>query len=87
MIKKGKVKVLKNNKVIREIEEGNCFGELALLVNEPRSATIEASQKCTLYVLTKKDFDETIDKNMLEYLQKKIALQDNFNMTLNYLFF
>ena len=87
LIKKGKVKVLKNNKVIREIEEGNCFGELALLVNEPRSATIEASQKCTLYVLTKKDFDETIDKNMLEYLQKKIALQDNFNMTLNDLFF
>ena len=87
LIKKGKVKVLKNNKVIREIEEGNCFGELALLVNEPRSATIEASQKCTLYVLTKKDFDETIDKNMLEYLQKKIALQDNFNMNLDCLFF
>ena len=76
-----------NNKVIREIEEGNCFGELALLVNEPRSATIEASTKCTLYILTKRDFDETIDKNMLEYLQKKISLQDNFNMTLNDLFF
>ena len=87
LIKKGKVKVLKNNKVIREIEEGNCFGELALLVNEPRSATIEASTKCTLYILTKRDFDETIDKNMLEYLQKKISLQDNFNMTLNDLFF
>ena len=87
LIKKGKVKVLKDKKVIREIEEGNCFGEMALLINEPRSATIEASTNCSLYVLTKKDFNETIDKNMLEYLQKKIALQDNFNMNLDCLFF
>ena len=87
LIKKGKVKVLKDKKVIREIEEGNCFGEMALLIHEPRSATIEASTKCTVYVLTKKDFDETIDKNMLDYLQKKIALQDNFNMTLDCLYF
>ena len=39
--KKGKVKVLKDKKIIREIEEGSCFGKLSLLINEPRSATVE----------------------------------------------
>ena len=83
LIKKGKLNVIKNEKIIREMENGSCFGELALLSNEPRSATIQAETDCTLYILTKKNFDETIDKNMLEYLQKKISLQDNFNMSLN----
>ena len=43
LLKKGKVKVLKNKKIIREIEEGSCFGELSLLINEPCSATVETN--------------------------------------------
>ena len=53
LIKKGKVNVIKNQKFIREMEQGNCFGELSLLINEPRSATIETATKVTTYVLTK----------------------------------
>ena len=87
LIKKGKVNVIKNNKIIREMENGTCFGELALLSNEPRSATIQAETDCSLYILTKKNFNENIDKNMLEYLKIKISLQDNFNMTLNDFYF
>ena len=83
LIKKGKVKVSKNNKYIREIEQGNCFGELALLVNEPRSATIVAATKLTLYTLTKQNFNEVMDKNMLSYLQQKVALLDNFTSSLD----
>ena len=52
LIKNGKVIVKKHNKLVREMEQGSCFGEMALLVNEPRSATIEASTKVTTYVLT-----------------------------------
>ena len=83
LIKKGKVKVSKNNKYIREIEQGNCFGELALLVNEPRSATIVAATKLTLYTLTKQNFNEVMDKNMLSYLQQKVALLDHFHSSLD----
>ena len=83
LIKKGKVNVSKNNKFIREIEQGNCFGELALLVNEPRSATIVASTKLSLYSLTKQNFNEVMDKNMLSYLQQKVALLDHFNSSLD----
>ena len=87
LIKKGKVNVFKNNKFIREISEGNCFGEMSLLINENRSATIKAKTKVTLYTLTANNFISCIDKNMLNYLTKKISLQDNFNNNLNDFYF
>ncbi len=87
LIKKGKVKVFKDLKFVRELCEGNCFGEVSLLVNEPRSATIIAESDVSLFSLTKDDFNSIIDKRMLDYLAKKISLQDNFNLTLNDLFF
>ena len=87
LIKNGKVLVKKNNKLIREMEQGSCFGEMALLVNEPRSATIEASTKVTTYVLTKQAFNDVLDKNMLMYLKKKVALQDTFDSTLDDFYF
>ena len=41
-VKKGKFKVYTNSKFVREINEGNYFGEVTLLINEPRTATIIA---------------------------------------------
>ena len=87
VIKKGSVVVWNDEKRIRELEKGNCFGELALLSNEPRSATIQAKENCTLYVLEKKDFINNIDKNLLEYLNVKMSLLDDFNMSLNDFYF
>ena len=82
MIKKGTVKILKDGKKLREFGKGSCFGEIALLRNELRTATLQAKEKCTLYVLEKEDFDKNIDQNMLAYLNNKMALQDD-NKTLN----
>ena len=87
IIKKGKVKVYYSNKYVRDLEIGNCFGETSLLINQSRTATVKAITKCTFYVLTKKVFDENMDKNMLDYLVKKISLQDNFKMTLDDLYY
>ena len=87
LIKNGKVIVKKHNKLVREMEQGSCFGEMALLVNEPRSATVEASTNVTTYVLTKQSFIDTLDKNMLTYLKKKVALQDTFDSHLEDFFF
>jgi len=78
LVKKGKVKVTKENKILREIEEGNCFGEISLLLNEPRSATVTAETEVTTYTLSKDNLNHFIDKKMYEFLVKKISLQDNF---------
>ena len=87
VIKKGSVIVWNNDKRIRELEKGNCFGELALLSNEPRSATLQAKDYTTLYVLEKNDFIKNIDKKLLEYLNVKMSLLDDFNMSLNDFYF
>ena len=87
LIKKGKVDVYKNNKFIRDLCEGNCFGEMSLLINEKRSATIKAETKVTVYSLTRNNFNSCIDKNMLNYLLKKISLEDNFNNSLDDFYF
>ena len=87
VIKKGSVIVWRDEKRIRELEKGNCFGELALLSNEPRSATLQAKEYCTLYVLEKNDFINSIDKKLLEYLNVKMSLLDDFNMSLKDFYF
>ena len=87
LIKKGKIEVFKDNRLIREIGEGNCFGELAILVNTPRTATIKAKTKVTLYSLTKENFKSIVDKNLLSYLIQKMSLQDSFVTTLNDLYY
>ena len=87
IIKKGAVIVWHGEKRVRELEEGNCFGELALLSNEPRSATLQARCNCTLYALEKNDFIKNIDKKLLEYLNIKMSLLDDFNMSLDDFYF
>lgn len=87
LIKKGKVKAYKEKKFIRELGEGNCFGEISLLINESRTATVIAETKVSTYTLTKDNFNSFIDKHMLNYLAKKVALQDTFNQPLDQLFF
>lgn len=75
IIKKGAVKVVKkavvNEKIITVLYEGECFGELSLIDDKPRSASVIPLEYTEVYVLTHSDF-----MNMLKY---------NFNSTLNVL--
>ena len=87
MIKKGTVHILKDQKQIREYGQGVCFGEIALLFDEPRSATAISVCDSTVYYLTKNDFKSVLDENMVSYLEKKVALEDGFNTTLDNLYF
>lgn len=82
MLYKGRVKVYKQDKFLRELEEGTCFGEMSLLRNEPRTASTVAETKVSCYSLSKDDFISFIDKKMLDFLIKKISLQDNFQTKL-----
>jgi CRP-like cAMP-binding protein len=38
------------------VKEGECFGEMALLLNQPRTATVRAVSPCDLLVLDGDDF-------------------------------
>ena len=42
------------------VREGECFGEMALLLNQPRNATVRAVAHCDLLVLDAEDFRRII---------------------------
>ena len=44
-------------------DEGVCFGEMALLENEPRSATVTAVTECHLLEIGREDFLRLIQQN------------------------
>ena len=87
MIKRGTVNIMKLNKKIREYGEGMCFGEIALLYNEPRTATAISGGDSTIFYLTKEDFKKVLDENMVAYLGRKMVLEDGFNTSLDNLYF
>jgi len=84
----GKVKVVKDDKLVRELEEGSLFGEISLLLNEKHSATvIVLTDLVKIYTLSKEYFAKFVDEKMIELLKSKISQQDLFNTNLENLYF
>lgn len=68
IILKGSVKVLKRvnaeeGMVINRLEKESYFGELALIDNLPRSATIETNERSIIFRLRKKMLDKLLSHN------------------------
>jgi glucose-6-phosphate 1-dehydrogenase len=47
-------------KVLNSLGEGDFFGEMALLSDQPRAATVRAVEPCDLFVLDKSDFTRLV---------------------------
>lgn len=45
---------------LKKYEAGEAFGELALLYNAPRAATITADEECLLYALDRATFNHIV---------------------------
>lgn len=58
LVSKGAIGVLKNNVNIAWMEEGDYFGEMALLSGRTRDATVVTLTPCLLYQITKDVFDK-----------------------------
>ena len=65
LIAAGRVSVWagKQKKLVAFIDEGRYFGEMALLDDQIRKATVAADTKCELYVLHRQKFWELLKKN------------------------
>jgi CRP/FNR family transcriptional regulator/CRP/FNR family cyclic AMP-dependent transcriptional regulator len=61
--------------VLSLLSEGNFFGELSLLDNDPRSASVIAAEDATLFMLSRKQFYQLITANpdTLEKVIKEIC--------------
>jgi len=56
LIVNGAVDVVKGGKTIVSLGERECFGEMAILDSEPRSATIVAQKDVVLLEISREDF-------------------------------
>ena len=67
VIKSGKVEVselAKNKKIVlATLEEGQIFGEMGLVEDQPRSATVAAFEDVQLAVLSRDSFNDLFEKN------------------------
>jgi CRP-like cAMP-binding protein len=61
VIKRGKVQVVRDFSIIAELSDGAFFGEMALVSEEPRNATIKAVDETEALVLKKEDFRELLE--------------------------
>ncbi|KAI9336713.1 cyclic nucleotide-binding-like protein [Obelidium mucronatum] len=71
-IQTGKVNIIVNGKVVAFGNAGSFFGEVALIANIPRTASIQAAAACTLYSLSSRDFVAII--NEFEDMKERIDL-------------
>ena len=49
--------------LLSELQEASFFGEMALLTDKPRSATVKAKTECRLLTLKKQDFMDIVSEN------------------------
>jgi len=68
------IKVDGNEKVVKTCEAGDVFGELALLYNCPRAASVDAQEKCVLWQLDRDTFNSIVK----EAAQKKRQRYETF---------
>eukprot|EP00928_Gymnodinium_smaydae_P047459 TRINITY_DN31680_c0_g1_i1.p1 TRINITY_DN31680_c0_g1~~TRINITY_DN31680_c0_g1_i1.p1 ORF type:complete len:975 (-),score=246.53 TRINITY_DN31680_c0_g1_i1:76-2736(-) len=77
IVANGEVNILLGNEVVRTLGRNACFGERALLLDEPRTAAVKAaSEHLELWSVTRWAFQSVVTETMRAELLKRIELQD-----------
>jgi len=72
IIKEGCVEIYINDKPIKRLSSGESFGELALLHESPRTATVKAIKETIVFCVERKNFRKIINKiNESNYEENK----------------
>jgi len=66
--------VLHDQKMLATIPEGKIFGEVALLSNDPRSASILAIEDCTFMVVYRREFEIIKQCYSHEFIERRAFL-------------
>ncbi len=63
VVSRGKLRVVKGDKTLREMERGAVFGEMALLDGAPRAATVEAVTDAEVLRVPRSEFEALLDES------------------------
>mmetsp|Transcript_124740 Transcript_124740/g.219664 ORF Transcript_124740/g.219664 Transcript_124740/m.219664 type:complete len:828 (-) Transcript_124740:267-2750(-) len=84
-VKRGKLRVIAGAKIdadgrvtggnqISVIQRGECFGERALLYNEPRGSTVVAEERCELLCVCSEQLKEVLGSDLRACLERNVIL-------------
>lgn len=82
LLLEGEAEVRRNDKKVATLEAGRFFGELALLVREPRDATVVTTAPSKLLVIGQREFSgllsesPTIARKLLEGMASRLRALD-----------
>jgi len=79
LINQGILDVIVDKKKVGYMTEGELFGEMALLLNQKRSATIIARDACELIIINKDKFNELINSASTEAKDIILSLCENLS--------
>ena len=77
VIGKGNVEIVVDGDVVNQLSDGAFFGEVSLIKEQPRNATVRAKTDVSCFVLSKEEFQSVIDTNSTfeEELRKAIFMR------------
>ena len=64
---------------VAELSKGQSFGELALLNNSKRAATVVAIEDCDFGVLSKENFEKVVGQMLRKKFEKKVEFLNKFS--------
>lgn len=68
ILESGEAQVIKGeNRILRTLKRGDCFGEMSLIDLNPRSASILATQNCLAIELSNADLFQLYDAHMEQF--------------------
>ncbi len=79
ILARGSLDIIINNEVKKTIKEGEGFGELALLFNAPRSASIKALEKCGLWGIDRNTFRKAVEEMSSKKCKENRDFMENVN--------
>lgn len=77
VVAEGKLDFIVNNNIVGSVEAGGHFGELALIYDAPRAASVRSKTACTLWTLGRDDFRTIQAQSSSDSLVKRAKWLEN----------